>query len=161
MRRLGRQLWELPWPSSLRRLFGPIVALDALQFFLVPHFRCGVVGVIQNEVGEYLLVKHTYRPDQPWGLPTGFMEHGEQPRDALRREIREETGFTVQLSNVWDVYVDERSIITIAFRGHVIGGWFTPSQEISDAAFFQPNNFPDINPDQRTLLTKTQKEDRH
>lgn len=38
-------------------------------------------------------------PDKPyggmWGLVGGHIEPGESPQDAARREVREETGFTV------------------------------------------------------------------
>ena len=39
-----------------------------------------------------------------WTLPGGGIDHGEDPRDALRREVYEETGLRVQPTRVVDVH---------------------------------------------------------
>jgi 8-oxo-dGTP diphosphatase len=39
-----------------------------------------------------------------WTLPGGGVDHGEHPRDALRREIYEETGLRAEPGAVIDVY---------------------------------------------------------
>lgn len=157
MRRLAAWLWARPWPPRLRRRVEPIISHNAFQLFLVPHFRCGVVGIIQNDAGEYLLFKHTYRNEHPWGLPTGFLEHGEQPEQALRREVCEEAGLDVDVSGLWGVHVDERSIVNIMFRGRARGGNFQPSAEISAAAFYRLDELPAMMPAQRRLLEISQK----
>lgn len=44
------------------------------------------------------------RPDKPkggtWGLPAGKVEEGEGDREALLRELREETGYTADNSEI-------------------------------------------------------------
>lgn len=161
IRRALLALWHLPWPPALRRGFEPVLMLEPIQMLLVAHFRCGVVGLIQNERDEYLLFRHTYRNKYPWGLPTGFMEHGEQPQDALRREICEESGFEVELKPVWAVYTDSRSILNVVFRGRSGGDRFTPSAEISEARFYQLAALPPMMPEQRHLLEASAREDSH
>jgi 8-oxo-dGTP diphosphatase len=43
-----------------------------------------------------------------WFLPGGGVDHGEHPTDALRREIKEESGLTVELGPLLDVLSDVR-----------------------------------------------------
>ncbi len=45
---------------------------------------------------KILLLKHTYRDKYPWGIPSGWLKRGEQPMEALQREIKEETGMVVE-----------------------------------------------------------------
>lgn len=62
---------------------------------LAPRNLVGVVGVLWNERGQVLLVEHVVRFRYAWGLPGGWIERGEDPRAALRREVREEVGLTI------------------------------------------------------------------
>ena len=59
------------------------------------RFTVTAGAVIFNDKREVLLLKHRFRAGSGWGLPGGFMEKGEQPIDALRRELREEIGLEV------------------------------------------------------------------
>src|SRR5438477_5793662 len=56
------------------------------------RYSAGVVGVVVNPRGEFLLVEHVFHPDCPWGLPGGWMGWREAPVDAVQRELSEETG---------------------------------------------------------------------
>ena len=51
------------------------------------RFTVTAGGLIFNDAGEILLLKHRFRAGSGWGLPGGFIEAGEQPIDALRREL--------------------------------------------------------------------------
>jgi len=55
--------------------------------------RISVKAVIKDSNGKVLLGRES---DGTWELPGGGLEHGEAPREALGREITEETGYTVE-----------------------------------------------------------------
>ena len=66
-----------------------------------PVARFIVVGVVENQRGEYLLCRmpegRGVFPGE-WGLPGGGIEPGETVEEAVRREIREEVGLSLQLA---------------------------------------------------------------
>ena len=51
-----------------------------------------VGAVIHNDEGQMLIV---YTTDEMWGTPGGGVDPGEQPADAVVREVFEEVGLTV------------------------------------------------------------------
>jgi 8-oxo-dGTP diphosphatase len=70
-------------------------ALSLAVRLVAPRNLVGVVGVLWNERGQVLLVEHVMRFRYAWGLPGGWIERGEDPFAALRREVREEVGLTL------------------------------------------------------------------
>lgn len=56
-------------------------------------YRAGAGAVIANERGQVLALKRRDVPNA-WQLPQGGLECGEEPFEAIIREIREETGIT-------------------------------------------------------------------
>lgn len=53
----------------------------------------GVSGVVENDNGEWLVVKKTYSGLKGrWSLPAGFVQEGETIDEAAIREVKEETG---------------------------------------------------------------------
>jgi 8-oxo-dGTP diphosphatase len=59
-----------------------------------------------GEGREVLLTRMSDRTriEGRWTLPGGGIEHGEDPRDAVRREVHEETGLRVEPADVLDVH---------------------------------------------------------
>jgi putative (di)nucleoside polyphosphate hydrolase len=58
-----------------------------------PTFRAGVGIVVLNTRGWVLALERSTVPGG-WQLPQGGIEDGEEPIEALWRELREETGLT-------------------------------------------------------------------
>lgn len=53
----------------------------------------GVSGVVENDNGEWLVVKKAYSGLKGrWSLPAGFVQEGETIDEAAVREVKEETG---------------------------------------------------------------------
>ena len=68
----------------------------------------GVRVAVIDENGRVLLVKHRYESEgrDIWMLPGGAIEEGETSRDAVIREVLEETGLIVSVGRLlW--YVEE------------------------------------------------------
>jgi 8-oxo-dGTP diphosphatase len=152
MRGLLQRIWSLPWPGIVRRILSYVAVSPGLRTLLVPQFMVGVVGLIENDSGELLVLRHTYRGEYPWGLPTGFLEHNEDPAGALRRELREETGLDVLLTELVRITTDEkRPLLDIVYRGIYSGGEFRPSAEVDMMRFCGVDDLPPLRPDQAKL----------
>jgi 8-oxo-dGTP diphosphatase len=64
----------------------------------------GVGAVIWNDRDEIVLIRRGQEPRRgEWSIPGGKLEWGEALKDALLREVREETGLTVEISALIDV----------------------------------------------------------
>jgi 8-oxo-dGTP diphosphatase len=60
--------------------------------------RVGADALLRDEQGRVLLVNPKYKPD--WDLPGGMAEANEPPIAALRRELTEELGLQVPVSDL-------------------------------------------------------------
>jgi ADP-ribose pyrophosphatase YjhB (NUDIX family) len=111
--------------------------------FIDPKVTAAVAAVRD---GRVLMVKRTMDPGRgSWCFPGGFMETGETPQQAARRECREESGFEVEITGLVDVfyYEDYRgSGILIMYKGKVLGGHATPDGESEEVGFFGPDELP-------------------
>jgi ADP-ribose pyrophosphatase YjhB (NUDIX family) len=70
--------------------------------------RIAAYGLCRDEHGRVLLVRASSKSANAgrWFLPGGGLHHGEHPTDALVREVREETGLTVEVVGLQDVITD-------------------------------------------------------
>lgn len=57
-----------------------------------PFFRANVGACVVNADGHVLALKRKGVPENAWQMPQGGIEAGEDPRAAIFRELREETG---------------------------------------------------------------------
>ena len=64
---------------------------------LAPRQYVGAVGAVFNDSGQLLLVEHVFRTDFPWGLPGGWVEHGEDPSETVKREVAEELKLEIEV----------------------------------------------------------------
>jgi len=59
--------------------------------------------IVERGQGRVLLIKRR-NPPLGWALPGGFVDYGESVEDAGRREVMEETGVSVLLTELLGVY---------------------------------------------------------
>ena len=120
-----------------------------------PRFAVTAGAVVTDARGRVLLLKHRFRPGAGWGLPGGFIEQGEQPEEALRRELREEIGLEVEQLKLFTTRAFTRpKQVEIVFLARAVGDTDQLSFEIQKAAWFFPGEFPDGLPKDQAELIK-------
>lgn len=117
-------------------------------------YRISVKASIKDDDGRMLLLKEK---DGSWELPGGGLEHGEDPKEALSREINEETGLTVewisdQPETFWTVrkQVGSPTLKWFAFVVYEakVSGEFRPdpaSDEAQEAKYFSRDEARTLN----------------
>lgn len=122
------------------------------------QFLIGVTGIFFDENNRVLLVKHSYRGDNSWSLPGGYIKKGEHPKEGLEREVEEETGFVVSADTRLKIRTDRNNArLDITYSGDFIGGNYKPSAEILEAKLFSFNNLPILPQDQIVFIDKALK----
>ena len=117
------------------------------------QIRPGVAAIIQNATGQILLQRRS--DNGLWGLPGGSMEIGESVRDAIVREVQEETGLTVEVVRLIGVYSDPQlqivrypdgnvvHYISTLYACRILAGSLQTCDETLDLNFFDPAHLPD------------------
>jgi NAD+ diphosphatase len=125
------------------------------------RFTVTAGAVIFNDKREVLLLKHRFRAGSGWGLPGGFMEHGEQPVDALRRELREEIGLEVDDVEVFAARSFKKpKQVEVLFRARANAQVKSQTIEVERAEWFELDSLPQGLPrDQRVYIERAAKSD--
>jgi len=106
---------------------------------MVLEIPISVKGIMVNSQGKILLLKNGR---ELWELPGGRIEEGEQPEDALKREVQEELGIEITIKRLNDTWIyevqKEQYILIITFEAayesaeairlneeHIDMGWFS------------------------------------
>ncbi len=122
----------------------PVCDACGPRWKLARNAPCAEVLVVRDTA--VLLVRRAMEPYAGrWELPGGFVERGEHPADAARREIVEELGVPVQLTGLLGFYLDEYldEISQVAtFVGTINGEPVPDPSEITEARWFTAGEFP-------------------
>jgi 8-oxo-dGTP diphosphatase len=111
-----------------------------------PLFQVFAAAVILDPNKKVLLVKSTYQRFHPWGLPGGSLEYGEQPEEAVIREVWEETGLTVCVERFLLVRSWLPDRVGMYYLCRITDGTFHPTDEVSEFEYFSIDNLPDVRP---------------
>jgi 8-oxo-dGTP diphosphatase len=99
----------------------------------IPSHRLAVAVMVLDKDNKVLLVKG-YRG---WEFPGGYVGEGESIKEAAIREVKEESGITIQLTKFCGIdQVVVKSTCVFLFEGKPIGGKLTTSDESSEVGYF-------------------------
>lgn len=104
-----------------------------------------VAFIVQDN--QVLLVQRRLDPGMGlWALAGGYVEVNEHPEETARRETLEETGLTVEIGRVLDVFHNHKDggVITIAYAATVVSGDIVPGDDAADVGWFEKDNLPPL-----------------
>ena len=116
-------------------------------FFADP--KVAVIAQVEQD-GRVLLVRRAVNPAKGmWALPGGYMDAGELPEAALRRELQEEVGLAVTVERLLAIYPMVNGSgpsqgIVLAYRATALDGQtqLIPQDDVSEAGWFGPDELP-------------------
>ncbi len=118
-------------------------------------------AVVTDASGRVLLLHHPYRPGSGWGIPGGFLQPGETPEEALRRELREEIAMEIEILRPAFVRALTRyQQVELIFLCRPLDGAansepLPQSHEVDRTAWFPLDSLPaDLSDDQREILRR-------
>ena len=117
-------------------------------------FMHGVSGVILDDKGRILLLKHRFWKDQRWGLPGGLAKYGETLGATLKREMREEAALEVRPLKLIEVRTTRGRLAEFVLLAEANGEPRPMPPEIIEARFWAwPEDLPeDLLPSHREFL---------
>jgi len=122
-----------------------------------------VVAVVEDDDGRILMIHKT--DNDLWALPGGGHDIGEFIRETVVREVREETGFEVEVTNIVGTYTNPNHVMayddgevrqqfSIAFSAKLVGGALRASDESREVAWVAPADLDmlEIHPSMRLRI---------
>ncbi len=119
------------------------------------------MGALIFEGPRILLVERAREPLKGWWpLPGGVLEPGELLRDAVIREVHEETGLRIEPLEVVEIFERilrdsdgraEYHYVLIDYVCRAVGGTLTASDDAANARWFTLDELPDLHLTEGTL----------
>jgi 8-oxo-dGTP diphosphatase len=107
-------------------------------------------AVCVDEAGRLLLARRAGEPFRAhWDLPGGFLEEGEHPLDAIRREFREETSLEVEPLEFIGAWIDRYpyrthtvATLNLYWTARVVTGSAEAADDVSEVGWFDADGLP-------------------
>jgi ADP-ribose pyrophosphatase YjhB (NUDIX family) len=139
-------------PRCAAELSGDLARLQcpACGFVVYANPKPTATAVCVDDEGRVLLTRRAIEPRiGAWDLPGGFVEEHEHPLDALRRELREETGYDVEPGRLLGIWMDEyggdstaHATLNLFWIARVVGGTPEAADDVSELRWFAPGALP-------------------
>ena len=123
-----------------------------------------VAAIVRNERGELLMIQRT--DNGLWAIPGGAQDIGESVIDAVKREVKEETGINVEVTELSGIYSDPRHVIvyddgevrqefSLCFHAKPTGGKLRINSEARRVQWVSPSQLDSLNihPSMRLRIT--------
>lgn len=122
----------------------------ACGFVFWQNPNAGVAAIVIEDGAVLLTKRGGSERAGLWDLPGGFVEYDEDIRDALvreMREMREETGLTIEVGRVFEVhsnFFDDtgRHSVGVWFLARRVSGTLAAADDVADARFFPLDSLP-------------------
>lgn len=106
----------------------PYCPVDDIMYFNLPK-PCVVVAVVRNH--QILLMKQSYTFKNSKVLVSGYVTTGENVEDTVIREVKEETGITINnLKYLGSDVVPAAELLMLTFMADYVEGEITKSNEV-------------------------------
>ena len=106
------------------------------------------VGALIEQEGRVALVRRGVEPGRGrWGLPAGYVEGDESAEEAAIRETWEEVNLRIELEGLLDAFSYGKGYdrgVLLVYVAHVLSGEIAAGDDAVDAAWFGPEELPDI-----------------
>jgi ADP-ribose pyrophosphatase YjhB (NUDIX family) len=137
---------RLEWRERFGKVRPVCPACGHILFF---DPKVAVVAFLRQD-NRILLVKRGVDPGKGrWAFPAGYVDAGENPEDAIRREVLEETGLHVAEVRLLDVFSRDAgdggtADIIIAYAAQGVSGDLHPDDDAEAVAWFAREHLPDM-----------------
>ena len=126
------------------------LACTACGFVAYANPKPTATAVCVDGDGRVLLTRRAIEPNAgAWDLPGGFVDEHEHPLDALRRELREETGYEVEPVELLGIWMDQyggdstaHTTMNLFWAARVLRGEPQPADDVSELRWFAPDELP-------------------
>ncbi|MGW8249128.1 MAG: NUDIX domain-containing protein [Anaerolineales bacterium] len=124
----------------------PVCPACGWVFF--PDPKVAAAALIEQD-GKVLLVRRAVDPLRGrWTLPAGFVDAGEDPALAAKRECLEETGLQVSISGLLTVLYGQEhphgAHIIIFYKAEILSGELKPGDDVDRVGFFGREDLPPL-----------------
>jgi 8-oxo-dGTP diphosphatase len=126
-----------------------------------PRYPLVGIGAVLIRRGSILMAQRGKEPLKGWwSLPGGLVETGESLKDAVKREVLEETGLQVEPSRVFEIFerimrdsagAPEYHYILIDYLCDVTGGKLCPGDDVCMVEWVKRADLPKLQITEGTL----------